>query len=147
MRAIDHCVESLCAIEGTTNASDELAKHALSLLVPGLLHCKQSREDRDAHLKCQLGSIDAMAACTSGSIELGASHGIGHQVCAMCSRLYIRLHALDIVNGYYGRLTDTSSVPWVLVTVKLAASSFLPCASSMRSIKPTARSKRVYASH
>ncbi|KAJ5367696.1 hypothetical protein N7541_001637 [Penicillium brevicompactum] len=80
VRAIDHCVESLCAIKGTTNASDELAKHALSLLVPGLLHCKQSREDRDAHLQCQLGSIDAMAACTSGSIELGASHGIGHQL-------------------------------------------------------------------
>lgn len=81
MRAIDHCVESLCAIKGTTEASNTLAIHALSLLVSGLLRCKKSREDRDAHLQCQLGSIDAMAACTSGSIELGASHGIGHQVC------------------------------------------------------------------
>lgn len=89
VRAIDHCVESLCAIKGTTEASDELAKRALSLLVPGLLHCKNNREDSDAHLKCQLGSIDAMAACTSGSVELGASHGIGHQVCAMFSNFYM----------------------------------------------------------
>jgi alcohol dehydrogenase class IV len=87
VRAIDHCVESLCAIEGTTPESDELARRALSLLVPGLLRCKKSREDREAHLQCQLGSIDAMAACTGGSIELGASHGIGHQVCGFLTTL------------------------------------------------------------
>jgi alcohol dehydrogenase class IV len=80
VRAMDHCIESLCAIAGTTTKSDKLALNALGLLVPGLLRCKKDRSDRDAHLQCQLGSVDAMAACTSGSIELGASHGIGHQV-------------------------------------------------------------------
>jgi alcohol dehydrogenase class IV len=80
VRAVDHCVETLCAVVGTTPESDKLAQNALGLLVPGLLNCKKNRADRDAHLRCQLGSVDAMAACTSGSIELGASHGIGHQV-------------------------------------------------------------------
>jgi hypothetical protein len=87
VRAVDHCVETLCAIVGTTPASDELAQNALSRLVPGLLRCKKNRKDRDAHLQCQLGSVDAMAACTSGSVELGASHGIGHQV--LCSSLLL----------------------------------------------------------
>ncbi|CAG8898209.1 unnamed protein product [Penicillium egyptiacum] len=80
VRAMDHCIESLCAISGTTTTSDKLALSALGLLVPGLLRCKKDRSDYDAHLQCQLGSVDAMAACTSGSIELGASHGIGHQL-------------------------------------------------------------------
>ncbi|KAJ5679016.1 hypothetical protein N7462_007260 [Penicillium macrosclerotiorum] len=79
VRAVDHCVETLCAVVGVTPASDKLAHNALSLLVPGLLRCKKDRKDTNAHLQCQLGSVDAMAACTSGSVELGASHGIGHQ--------------------------------------------------------------------
>ncbi|KAJ5748217.1 uncharacterized protein N7511_009913 [Penicillium nucicola] len=80
VRAVDHCIETLCAVVGTTNSSDELAQRALSLLVPGLLRCKKDHADREAYLQCQLGSVEAMAACTSGSIELGASHGIGHQL-------------------------------------------------------------------
>ncbi|KAI9934165.1 hypothetical protein AWENTII_008561 [Aspergillus wentii] len=80
VRAVDHCVETLCAVIGVTDKSDALARHALGLLVPGLLKTKQDREDREARLQCQLGSVDAMAACTSGSVELGASHGIGHQL-------------------------------------------------------------------
>ncbi|KAJ5172094.1 hypothetical protein N7492_004687 [Penicillium capsulatum] len=80
IRAVDHCVETLCAVVGVTPESDALAEQALGLLVPGLLQCKKSRTDWDAHLRCQLGSVDAMAACTSGSVELGASHGIGHQL-------------------------------------------------------------------
>ena len=81
VRAVDHAVETLCATTRMTSTSDNLAEHALGLLVPGLLRCKQDRTDRDAHLQCQLGSVDAMAACTSGSVDLGATHGIGHQVC------------------------------------------------------------------
>lgn len=80
VRAVDHCVEALCALVGTTPASDALARHALSLLVPGLLKCKKNHSDREAFLQCQLGSVDAMAAATGG-VPLGASHGIGHQVC------------------------------------------------------------------
>lgn len=80
VRAVDHCVETLCAVVGFTKDSDELAEHALGMLVPGLVKCKADRGDLDARLRCQLGSVDAMAACTGGSVELGASHGIGHQV-------------------------------------------------------------------
>ncbi|KAJ5894971.1 hypothetical protein N7495_006662 [Penicillium taxi] len=80
MRAVDHCVETLCAVVGVSPASDKLAERALLLLVPGLLQCKKTQKDHDAYLLCQLGSVDAMAACTSGSVELGASHGIGHQL-------------------------------------------------------------------
>ena len=80
VRAVDHCVETLCAIVGTTVATDKLAEKALGMIVPGLLRCKMDHADREARLRCQLGSVDAMAACTGGSVELGASHGIGHQV-------------------------------------------------------------------
>ncbi|EAW08052.1 iron-containing alcohol dehydrogenase [Aspergillus clavatus NRRL 1] len=85
IRAVDHCVETLCATTGTTDASDQHAMHALRQLVPGLLRCRRDRADPDAHLLCQLGSVDAMAALTSGAggggvVELGASHGIGHQL-------------------------------------------------------------------
>ncbi|KAL4960214.1 iron-containing alcohol dehydrogenase [Aspergillus stella-maris] len=82
VRAVDHCVETLCAIKGTTEDSDELAFRALAHLVPGLVRCRYDPkgEDLDARLTCQLGSVDAMAACTSGRVQLGASHGIGHQL-------------------------------------------------------------------
>lgn len=93
VRAVDHCVETLCAVVGTTPESDKLARNALGRLVPGLLRCRKDRADREAHLQCQLGSVDAMAACTSGSVELGASHGIGHQVChaSIQARVYASL--------------------------------------------------------
>lgn len=79
MRAVDHCVETLCAVRGPTNTDDMMAKHALGLLVPSLVRCKRDKGDIDARLQCQLGSVDAMAACSNG-VELGGSHGIGHQV-------------------------------------------------------------------
>ncbi|EPS27746.1 hypothetical protein PDE_02690 [Penicillium oxalicum 114-2] len=65
IRAVDHCVETLCATKGTSPESDKLAGHALN---------------RDAHLQCYLGAAEAMAACSKGSVPLGASHGIGHQL-------------------------------------------------------------------
>ncbi|KAL3464845.1 alcohol dehydrogenase [Aspergillus heterothallicus] len=82
MRAVHHCVESFCAATGTTEASDALALSGLAKLIPGLLQCASDDrgDDLDARLGCQLGSVDAMAACSSEGIELGASHGIGHQL-------------------------------------------------------------------
>lgn len=79
IRAVDHCVETICS-NMSNEESDALAEKALGMLVPGLLRCKRSKTDYAARLDCQLGSVDAMAACTSGKVELGASHGIGHQV-------------------------------------------------------------------
>lgn len=89
VRAVDHCVETLCAITTSSpspstpagpGSIDELAIQALGKLVPGLLRTKSARDDSGARLACQLGSVDAMAACTGGGVELGASHGIGHQL-------------------------------------------------------------------
>lgn len=84
VRAVDHCVETLCAMRGPTDTSDTMARHALGLLVPGLVRCKRDKWDLEARLQCQLGSVDAMAACASGEVQLGASHGIGHQVPFSC---------------------------------------------------------------
>ncbi|KAL2798954.1 alcohol dehydrogenase [Aspergillus keveii] len=82
VRAVDHCVETYCATQGTTEDTDALALKALANLVPGLVRSRRDPkgEDLDARLSCQLGSVDAMAACTSGRVQLGASHGIGHQL-------------------------------------------------------------------
>ncbi|KAL4896487.1 hypothetical protein BDV59DRAFT_198860 [Aspergillus ambiguus] len=82
VRAVDHCVETAVAIQNTSEHTDALALQALGRLVPGLLRCKADHSDRDAYLQCQLGSVDAMAACTTGAVavQLGASHGIGHQL-------------------------------------------------------------------
>ncbi|QRD81644.1 aconitate hydratase mitochondrial precursor [Aspergillus flavus] len=79
IRAVDHCIETFVAVEHTSEKTDRLALHALGLLVPGLLGCKVDKGDVEARLQCQLGSVDAMAACTAG-VQLGASHGIGHQL-------------------------------------------------------------------
>ncbi|KAE8375085.1 alcohol dehydrogenase [Aspergillus bertholletiae] len=79
IRAVDHCIETFVAVQRTSEKTDRLALHALGLLVPGLLRCKVDKGDVDARLQCQLGSVDAMAACTV-DMQLGASHGIGHQL-------------------------------------------------------------------
>ena len=89
VRAVDHCVETLCSIQNPDAAVDEIALTALSHLVPGLLLCKKDRTDGDAYLKCQLGSAEAMEACSKGSYVLGASHGIGHQVTPIPSHHHI----------------------------------------------------------
>jgi alcohol dehydrogenase class IV len=71
----------LCAIHGTSEKTDKHALHALDLLVPGLLRCKHDPSATEARLQCQLGAVDAMAALTGSSpVDLGASHGIGHQL-------------------------------------------------------------------
>lgn len=128
VRAVDHCIETLCAVVGTTTSSDELAQRALSLLVPGLLRCKKDHADRAAYLQCQLGSVEAMAACTSGSIELGASHGIGHQVC------YLSLTSLDL---YDNGSIEFSSAHLASVMARLAVFFCRPCANTMPSTMRT----------
>lgn len=130
VRAVDHCVETLCAVGITTPGSDELARNALSRLVPGLLRCKKNRADRDASLQCQLGSVDAMAACTIISFKLGASHGIGHQVC-LSPTPNLSCSCSSTV------LIKNSSGLSVLATEKPVASVFQPYASSTRHTMPT----------
>lgn len=78
IRAVDHCVEALCSLQGKSEA-DKTAEKGLGLLVPGLLRCKQDPLDTEARHLCQLGVIDAMAAIGHG-VPMGASHAIGHQL-------------------------------------------------------------------
>ena len=78
IRAVDHCIEALCSLQGKP-AADKTAEEGLRLLVPGLLRCKHDVDDIEARHQCQLGVIEAMKAVGLG-VPLGASHGIGHQL-------------------------------------------------------------------
>ncbi|KAF3019011.1 hypothetical protein E8E14_013106 [Neopestalotiopsis sp. 37M] len=78
IRAVDHCVETLCSLQ-SNNQADEDARRGLKQLIPGLLACKRDKEDTSKRLECQLGVVEAMSACSRG-VPLGASHGIGHQL-------------------------------------------------------------------
>jgi alcohol dehydrogenase class IV len=79
VRAVDHCVETICSLAEDKNGGEEAAERGLSKLVPALLQCAQDVNNLAARHQCQLGVIDAMSAIKSG-VDLGASHGIGHQL-------------------------------------------------------------------
>ncbi|CAN5723069.1 iron-containing alcohol dehydrogenase [soil metagenome] len=76
IRAVDHCVESICSSESTefTNAS---VLHGLSLLTRGLAGVKADPKDMKARLDCQIGSWLSMGGLSAG-VPMGASHGIGY---------------------------------------------------------------------
>jgi alcohol dehydrogenase class IV len=78
IRAVDHCVETICSIAPQPE-TDEVAATGLHRLLPELLKSAKDPESVDARLQSQLGVIDAMLAVSKG-IPLGASHGIGHQL-------------------------------------------------------------------
>ena len=61
VRAVDHCVEAMCALDAPPECDRDSSK-GLKLLVPGLLKCKQNDQDLDARSSCQLGVIEAMKA-------------------------------------------------------------------------------------
>jgi alcohol dehydrogenase class IV len=77
IRAVDHCVEAICS----TNAhpfTDALAFHALGLLGNGLRACKADPADLGARTQAQLAAW--MSVCGLANVNLGLSHGIGHQL-------------------------------------------------------------------
>jgi alcohol dehydrogenase class IV len=78
IRAVDHCIETLCSLQ-SNEKGDEEARKGLIKLVPGLLRCKHDPSDLEARHLCQLGVVEAMSAVSSG-VPLGASHAIGHQL-------------------------------------------------------------------
>lgn len=81
VRAIDHCVETLCSTTAQP-FTDALARHALGLLFPGLRACKADPADLSARGRCQTGAWLSIVGL--GSVTLGLSHGIGHQLGARC---------------------------------------------------------------
>jgi maleylacetate reductase len=76
IRAVDHAVEDLCAVNAQP-MSDGASLHALRLLGRGLRACKADPADLAARLDCQLGSWMSMVGAQNG-VTKGASHGIGH---------------------------------------------------------------------
>lgn len=79
LRAVDHCVESICSSkpneEGTAAALKGIGK-----LIPALLRTKGDPEDLDARLQAQLGAAESMKPWVVYGVPVGASHGIGHQI-------------------------------------------------------------------
>lgn len=81
MRAVDHCVE---AIYSTTAQpfTDALAIRGLDMLFTYLPQCKADPSDLVARGQCQVASW--LSVFGIGSVTLGLSHGIGHQLGARC---------------------------------------------------------------
>lgn len=77
MRAVDHCVESLCS----TNShpfTDALATQALSMLARYLRECHADPKDLSARTHAHVAAW--MSVCGLANVNLGLSHGIGHQL-------------------------------------------------------------------
>lgn len=79
MRAVDHCVETVCAKEPKPEAT-AAALQGIRQLVPALLRSKKDANDLDARLQAQLGAGQSMKGVVVYGVNLGASHGIGHQL-------------------------------------------------------------------
>jgi maleylacetate reductase len=76
IRAVDHCVEGVCANEAHV-FGDAQALTGLALLASGLPRVKADPKDLGARLDCQLGAWLSMGPLSSG-VPMGASHGIGY---------------------------------------------------------------------
>jgi alcohol dehydrogenase class IV len=85
MRAVDHCVETIC----NPSCNEAAASHmddALRTLSKGLKEFKggQEKGDRKQLLRgisdCQMGSRQAMMGLLIHKIPMGPSHAIGHQL-------------------------------------------------------------------
>ena len=76
IRAVDHCVEGICAREAHPY-SDAQAVKGLAMLTQGLARVKADGKDIEARLDCQIGTWLSMAPL-SGGVPMGASHGIGY---------------------------------------------------------------------
>ena len=76
VRAVDHCVEGVCATEAHAYG-DAQALQGLKLLSSGLPRVNADPNNLDARLDCQMGTWLSMAPLSSG-VPMGASHGIGY---------------------------------------------------------------------
>ncbi|MFT5447165.1 MAG: maleylacetate reductase [Gammaproteobacteria bacterium] len=83
MRAVDHCVETICSPQ-SNDQSDGAALNGLRLLADGLPRCMDDPEDLESRLKCQIGAWQSMEHNQSG-VSMGASHGIGHVLGGTCN--------------------------------------------------------------
>lgn len=93
IRAVDHCVETMCNSHCTRDASRHM-EEALRGLLRGLKEYKEGEEkgDREEFLKgiseCQVGSRAAMMGLLDYKIPMGPSHAIGHQLGSSCGVMH-----------------------------------------------------------
>ena len=100
VRAVDHCVEGLCAREAHPYA-DAQALKGLAMLAQGLPRVKASPGDLDARLDCQIGTWLSMGPLSAG-VPMGASHGIG----------YVLGAAFEVPHGYTSCVMLPSVMRW-----------------------------------
>ena len=70
LRAVDHCVETICS----SNPNEGGTAHSLKgigLLIPGLLRTKRDPGDDEARLRCQLGAAESMKATNLFGVRVG----------------------------------------------------------------------------
>lgn len=77
IRAVDHCVEALCSINAHP-FTDALAARALAMLDRSLRACHNDGTDIAARTEAHLAAW--MSVCGLANVNLGLSHGIGHQL-------------------------------------------------------------------
>jgi len=76
IRAVDHCVEGICA-DASNPFGDAQALRGLELLASGLAAVKDDPSNNEARLDCLLGAWLSMGPLVGG-VPMGASHGIGY---------------------------------------------------------------------
>jgi len=81
-RAMDHGIEAICSSRPNVLVS-AVCQQGLRLLHDGLRRTKNSPNDDDARLSCQLGSWMS-AFGLQGRVPMGASHAIGHVLGGTC---------------------------------------------------------------
>lgn len=100
IRAVDHCVEGICANEAHPYG-DAQALQGLTLLARGLPRVKADPTDMQARLDCQMGTWLSMGPLASG-VPMGASHGIG----------YVLGAAFDIPHGHTSCIMLPAVMRW-----------------------------------
>jgi len=82
VRALDHCIETICAPAGNPFGNAN-AIQGLRLLGRGLPAVKRDTSDLQARLDCQLGAALSLIGL-AGGIQLGISHALGRSLGALC---------------------------------------------------------------
>ena len=75
VRAIDHAVEAMCAVNAQP-FTDALAVRAIGMLQTSLRRYMTHPQDQEARLNAQMGAW--LAATSIRRVHYGASHGLGH---------------------------------------------------------------------
>jgi alcohol dehydrogenase class IV len=82
MRSVDHCIEALQS-SSAHPFTDALAIRSLAMLDRFLRECKADPADLVARTQAHIAAW--MSVCSLANVNLGLSHGIGHQLGARCN--------------------------------------------------------------